>query len=125
MRKMTNGWRIAYWLLLVGWVVGAALNMAKVRGGFLTNYLADLTFPPWFYITLRNKATKQPTVVKPARWFGETPLRAAVSIFLVGLVTEVSSYFWPRGAFGGTFDPLDIAAYGIGLLVCYWYDTRK
>lgn len=40
------GWKAAYWVLFVCWVVGAALFMARVRGGLLTDYLGDLTFPP-------------------------------------------------------------------------------
>jgi hypothetical protein len=56
------------------------------------------------------------------RWFGRTAERAAVSIFLVGVVTEVSQLYWPRGLFGGRFDPWDIVAYGSGLLLVYLLD---
>ena len=55
--RSSSGWKIAYWVLLVCWVMGAALNMARVHGGFLTNYLADLTFPP---ISISPSAAKQP-----------------------------------------------------------------
>lgn len=99
--------------------------MAKVHGGFLTNYLADLAFPPWFYIALRGKANERPTIIRAARWFGVTPERAAISIFLVGAITETSSYFWPRGPFGGTFDPWDTAAYAVGLIICCAIDKWK
>ena len=122
--KIVNGWKIAFWILLICWVVGAALSMAKVRGGFLTSYLADLTFPPYFYIALRGKGFNRPLVIKPIRRFGQTPLRAALSIFAVGAVAEISSYFWPHGPFGGTFDPLDIVAYAVGLIACYLFDQR-
>lgn len=98
--------------------------MARVSGGFLTNYLADLSFPPFFYIVLRGKVADRPMVIRPVRWFGKTPLRAAVSIFLVGAITEVSSYFWPLGPFGGTFDRWDIAAYAFGLAICYLVEKR-
>lgn len=123
-KKSGNGWKIAYWALLICWVVGAVLSMAKVRGGFLTSYLADLTFPPYFYIALRGKGFDRPLVIKPVRWFGQTALRTALSIFTVGAVTEISSNFWPHGPFGGTFDPLDIVAYAVGLIVCYYFDRR-
>ena len=123
--SVITGWRIAYLILFVGWIVGAALNMAKVHGGFLTNYLADLTFPPWFYMALRGLGTDRKNIIRPVRWFGETPMRAAVSIFLVGVLSEVSSFFWPRGIFAGTFDPLDIAAYAVGLFVCFVLEIRS
>lgn len=118
-RNNKTSWKIAYYVLLIGWIVGAAMNMMRMHGGFVTNYLADLTFPPWFYITLRGKVTDRQKVIRAARWFGETPLRAAVSIFLVGAITEISSYHFPRGPFGGTFDPWDIVAYALGLTICY------
>lgn len=119
------GWNAAFWVLLVCWTVGAALTMANVRGGFLTSYLADLTFPPFFYIVLRGKLSERPMVVRPAQWFGRTPSRAAVSIFLVGASAELSSLFWPRGPFGGTFDPWDIAAYAFGLAICVAAELRQ
>lgn len=123
-RRDANGWKIAYWALFVCWVTGAALFMARVNGGFLTNYLADLTFPPYFYIALRGKLTGRPMVISVIRGFGKTPLRAALSIFLFGAITEVSSYFWPLGPFGGTFDRWDIAAYAFGLGICYLVEKR-
>lgn len=124
-KRTAVGWKVAHWVLLVCWVVGAALNMARVHGGFLTNYLADLTFPPYFYIALRGKLTGRPMVMKAVRWFGRTPLRTVVSIFLVGAVMEVVSYFYPHGPFGGTFDPWDIAAYAVGLAICYVVEKRE
>ena len=54
MENAKRYWTIAYWTLLIGWVVGAVLNMAHVHGGFFTNYLADVAFPPWFYIFIRG-----------------------------------------------------------------------
>ncbi|GEM_PF-1384361 len=123
--KTATGWKIAYWVLLVCWIVGAALNMARVHGGFLTDYLADLTFPPFFYIMLRGKITDRPMVIRAFHWFGRTPLRAASSIFLVGTAAEVNSYFRPHGPFGGTYDPWDIAAYVLGLGFCYLIERRE
>lgn len=122
--RNTDGWKIAYWALFVCWVAGAGLFMARVHGGFLTNYLADLTFPPYFYIALRGKVMGRPRVIRVIRGFGKTPLRAALSIFLVGVIAEVNSYYWPLGPFGGTFDQWDIAAYALGLGICYLVDKR-
>jgi hypothetical protein len=113
-------WKIAYWVLLAGWIVGAALHMMKFRGYFLTNYLSDLVFPPWFYISIRklNPAADN-RHFRITNWFARSPERAAASIFLVGAITEISSKFWPKGIFGGTFDPVDILCYFIGLMSCY------
>ena len=90
-----------------------------ISGGFFTSYAADLTNPPWIYIRFRRGA-----VIPAARWFGRSPERAAFGIFAVGVATELSQIYWPRGFFGGTFDPFDIAAYAVGLIVCYVVDAR-
>jgi hypothetical protein len=120
-------WRLAYWLLLIGWVAGALLNMMRVHGGFLTNYLADATFPAWFYIDIRglwNSENKIPRLALVGPWFGQLPGRAAISIFLVGAITEGKTFFWPAPPLGGTFDPWDIFSYGFGLIVCYYFDRK-
>src|SRR5262245_30239473 len=108
-------WRFAYWTLFASWVIGAALSIKRVHAGFLTNYLADLAFPPWYYIVMRGLASRK--VPSLLRWFGHSPERAAVSIFVVGLASELSQ----RAAIviTGTYDPWDIAAYAAGLCVCY------
>jgi len=121
----TVGWGIAWWILLGGWVLGGGLTMARVRGGFLTSYLADLTNPPWLYIVFRELAGPKARVVRPLRWLGATPERAAASIFLVGTVAELKTFWWPAGPFAGTFDPLDIAAYGVGLAICWAVERRQ
>jgi hypothetical protein len=113
------GWIVAYWTLFAGWILGVGLTMAHVRVEFLTSYLADLLFPPWFYIVLRRLTPQKRRLSIMIRWFGQSPERAVVSIFLVGVTSELSSRYWPRGAFPGTYDPLDIVAYAAGLGVCY------
>ena len=126
MRK--RSWTIAYWILLIGWLTGAALFMARVKGGFLTNYLSDLTFPAWCYIYFRGLSTtdnRQPQLLIFKDWFGVSPQRALISILLVGIISEVMTFYWPRGIISGTFDYIDILAYSIGLLFCYYFDTRK
>jgi hypothetical protein len=115
---MNTGWRYAYWILLACWIVGAALTMSRVRAGLLSSYLSDITFPPWFYILLRERVPGK-GVTTWIRWIGSTPGRAASAIFLVGLVSEMGQlYGFPTG----TYDPWDIAAYAVGLLVCYGID---
>jgi hypothetical protein len=54
-----------------------------------------------------------------------SPLRALVSILLVGAISEVKTFYWPSGIITGTFDYLDIVAYATGLLLCFYFDTRK
>lgn len=100
--------------------------MAHVRGGFLTNYLADLTGPAFLYIVLRglwtNREVKRLAIFI---WLGATPERSGIFLFLASTLTEVSSYYWPHGPFPGTFDTLDILAYGLGILACYIVDRRN
>jgi hypothetical protein len=93
--------------------LGKALHL---RGGLFNSYAADLTFPAWFYIQLRRRPWR---MLRPVRWFNRPRELAAGSIFAVGLFSEVSQFYWPKGIFRGTFDPFDIAAYGVSLLVCY------
>jgi hypothetical protein len=121
----TKFWKFAFWILLPGWITGAVLFMARFHGGFLTDYLADLTFPPWFYIYVRGLPTdknKIPRLLIFGKWFGASPERASVSIFLVGLVSELMTRYWPKGPITGTYDVIDILFYAAGLLLCYYLD---
>lgn len=126
MRK--NYWTIFYWALLVSWLTGAALFMARVKGGFLTNYLSDLTFPAWFYIYIRGLATtdrRLPQIPFFKDWIGENPKRSLLAILFIGIVSEAKTFYWPTGVISGTFDFLDIVAYALGLFICYYFDTRQ
>ena len=124
-------WTIAYWTLFICWVFSAGLGMIHFHGGFLTNYLADLTFPPWFYIFIRGKTINKeviPRLLLVGTWFGRSPERASISIFVIGVVTELKTFYWPNGPISGTYDAVDILSYGIGLAACYLFDkliTRK
>lgn len=120
-------WRFAEWALFVVWVAGALMTMypqlRRALGldpGFFTSYGADLTQPPFMYIVMRRGK-----VIRWARWFGRSPERAAFSIFAVGVATELSQIYWPDGFFRGTFDPLDIVAYAIGLIICCVIDRYQ
>jgi hypothetical protein len=42
-----------------------------------------------------------------------------MALFIASTLTEWTQLYWPRGIFRGTFDPLDIAAFGVGLGACY------
>jgi hypothetical protein len=121
-------WKILFWMSLISWITGATLFMARVNGGFLTNYLSDLAFPPWFYIYIRGLSTNDKQLPKLAffnNWFGISPERAALSILFIGVVTEVKTLYWPVGIIPGTFDLADIYSYCLGLLLCYYLDKRQ
>lgn len=126
--RKVGSWIIAFWILLVAWVLGAGLNMARFNGGFLTNYLADVAFPTWFYIYIRGlhrSDGKLANLVGVGNWFGQTSERALLSIFVVGLVTELKTQYWPTGPITGTFDVWDLAAYASILLICYGADRYQ
>lgn len=124
-RAAGRGWRLAYWLLLAMFVLTAALNLLEVRGGFLTNHAADLLLPPWLFIVLRGLAGTRPSRFGFLRWLGSTPELAAGALFIASAATELSQRAWPHGWFAGTFDPLDIVAFAVGLLICYGFDKRR
>lgn len=114
-------WQAAYWGLFFAFLVAAALNMAHVRAGFATSYLADLVVPAWLYIVLRggHEPRRRPRLY---RMLGATPEFSAVVLFVGSTLTEFTQMSWPTGLFAGTYDPLDIAAYGVGVGVCYALD---
>ncbi|MFN7937754.1 MAG: hypothetical protein U0R19_30780 [Bryobacteraceae bacterium] len=107
-------WNFAKWITFIVWVVAGAANMAKIRGGFLTNYCADLFQPAWVYIVVREAR----------RWHGRTPETAAILVLGGAVLTECSQYFWPHGLFRGRFDPMDILAYAVGVGTCYGVEKK-
>ena len=114
-----TAWRLAYWLLLAVFLSAAALDMAHIRAGFLTNYAADLAIPAWLYIASRGLADTRHSQTLISRSIGSSPTVAALTIFLASALTELSQIPWPHGLFKGTFDPWDLCAYGFGVSVCY------
>ena len=124
-KKSRRGWEIAARVLLVGWITTAALSMWRLRGGFVTNYGNDLLFPPYCYIFFRGLSPWKLKEKLLLRRFGRSPGFAAVSIFLVGLGSEMVQGLWPQKFITGTFDPWDIAAYALGLGVCYVIDSSQ
>jgi len=116
-----NGWRIAYWALLAIWILDAVLVMRRIRGGLFTSYAADVTLPAFLYIIVRG-LHGPPRRHWTSRLFGSSPELAACVIFGGSVLTEVSQYYWPKGFFAGRFDPNDIAAYLVGVGVCYGFD---
>jgi hypothetical protein len=118
-------WRVAYWLLLLIFIGTAILNMLRVKAGFFTSHAADLFLPPWMYVVLRHFPGRRFATNPITQWLGRSPELAAGSLFIASVFTELSQLYWPRGIFAGTFDPIDIVAYGSGLLVCYLVDKRQ
>ncbi len=117
--KLT-GWKITLWGLEAAFVVAAALHFLHWRAGFLTSHLADLTVPATLYILSRELVPGLVFYPRPlGRFIGRTPERAAILLFGASTVTELSQMWWPRGLFRGTYDPLDIVAFGAGLALCY------
>lgn len=112
-------WRVAYYLLFFAFVATAALNMLRVRGGFLTNHAADLVVPAWLYIAIRGLHEPRGRETLIQRKIGRTPESAALSLFTASTLTEISQFYWPHGVFPGRFDPLDVLAYACGLAACY------
>lgn len=112
-------WRVAYYVLLAVFILTAALNMMKMRGGFFTNHAADIVVPAWLYIVARglNERVREPMLLH--RTIGRTPALAAISLFAASAITEFSQYFWPHGMFSGRFDPLDVLSYAVGVGACY------
>ena len=118
---MRRSWRLGFWLLFVIWIGCGVLVMRGLRAGFLTNYGADLAQPAWLYISVRSLDNPRRRGLL-RHTIGTSPLVAALTLFVASTLTEISQYFWPHGLFRGTFDPLDIVAYGLGLSVCYFCD---
>jgi hypothetical protein len=114
---LTN-WRITYYALVVVFLLTAALNMLHVRAGFLTSYAADIVVPAWLYLASRGLPFRDKRTALQ-RTVGRTPESAALILFIASSATEVSQMFWPDGLFRGRFDPMDIAAYALGLAACY------
>src|SRR3990172_6769965 len=99
----STAWKTSYRLLTIAWVLGAVLAFKQQEDGLVSSYLADVTNPPWLYIFLRGLAFRTDKFPRFLKWFGETPTRTAVSIFLVGIAYEFGQLLWPRSIFAGTF----------------------
>ncbi len=117
-------WRVARHVLFAIWVLAAAITMypsigevLRLSGTLFTSYAADLAFPPWFYIVCRHHPPNPLT-----RWLGRAPVLLAAGILVVGALSEFVQLHQPR-LISGTFDPLDIAAYAVGLALCLIFDT--
>ena len=103
-------WQIAHHLLFIAFLGTAALNMLRVRGGFLTNHAADLVVPACLYVACRGLHSPRGWETLVQRTIGRTPEIAALRLFTASTLTEVSQRYWPHGIFAGRFDPLGAGA---------------
>ncbi|MBK6779168.1 MAG: hypothetical protein IPI38_01440 [Gemmatimonadetes bacterium] len=116
-------WQGLTWAAFAIFLLTAGLNMGGIHAGFATNYLADLVVPAYLYLVIRSPLPPN-CQTWLARRVGATPERAAVLLFLGSLATEVSQKYWPAGLFRGRFDPLDIVAFAVGLMLVYALDKK-
>lgn len=114
---VSAGWSLAWYALTAAFLLSAALNLLHVRGGFLTDHLADLAVPAWLYVHARGLSPAAPPRLL-ARQVGATPWQAAALLLAASAATELSQAVWPHGIFAGTFDPLDLVAFAAGLAAC-------
>lgn len=135
---MRRAWQYAYWALTLLFVLTAALNRGRVRGGFLTSHLADLVVPAWLYVVFRHPPSgrraaardgvrledRAPPDARPGwrRWVAATPGRTALTLLVGSTATELAQRAAPRGIFAGTFDPWDLVAFAVSLGTCYVID---
>jgi hypothetical protein len=91
------------------------LQMFHVRGGFITSYGADVFGTAWLYAMFRQGTT----VLQRGRVFA--PEAAAGLVFLGCAASE---YGQRLHLVPGTFDPCDLLAFGVTVLVCCGIDRR-
>jgi len=91
-------------------LVCAALEMARIHGGIVTSYGADLFGTAWIYTALRLRARR----TLPWRWLASSSIVAVVT-----MVGGIASEFAQRAnLLAGTYDPLDIVTFALALLAC-------
>jgi hypothetical protein len=90
-----------------------ALQMFRVRGGFVTNYGADLLGTAWLYALFRQGRT----VFQRGKTFG--PEMTALLVFAGCAASEFAQRV---GALPGRYDPFDLAAYAAATIACYVLD---
>src|SRR5262249_34101508 len=102
-------------LLWALFVLIGVLQMKGVRAGFLTGYGADVVAPALLYVVTREgKSLLRFMALRPGR-----TVRVAAGVFALSVAWEIcQKLHW----IPGVFDPLDIGAYGVGVLVPFAID---
>jgi len=115
-------------LAYAGWTIFAIvglLQMNKVRGGFLTNYGADIIAPIRLYYSSRVNKSLLSKLFRN----GLNEKQTFVLIFFLCTAWEVMQSSDLSGTVlfitKGYFDILDIIAYFFTLLVCLYFDITR
>jgi hypothetical protein len=93
--------------VLLSLAVGA-LQMARVHGGWLTDYGADVFGTAWLYALARQGRTFLRRATMP-------PWQAAALVFACCAASEFAQR---AGVLSGVFDPRDLAAYAATVTAC-------
>lgn len=101
-----------YGTLATSLAVGA-LQMYRVRGGWLTSYGADVFGTAWLYAIFRQGRT----VVQKRR-----PATAGTVAALVWTGCAASEFAQRAHWVPGVFDPYDLLSYTVTVLACYAID---
>ena len=103
-------------------VTVGALQMCKVRGGFITNYGADIIAPIMVYYGIRTNKTILSRFLRK----GTNPIQTLVIVWTFCIVWEICQKFDLSGTVlvitRGTFDIWDIVVYSATLVICYYFD---
>jgi hypothetical protein len=105
-------WLNIYFVAVFGGIGG--LQMYRVNAGLLTNYGADLFAPPYLYAMLRDGRLRLGSFTAFSVVLGGCCLWEWMQRF------DLSGT--PFAITRGSFDPLDLVAYFVGLLAIYLAD---
>lgn len=103
------------WLILI---LIAIMQELKIRGGFITNYGADIIAPIMLYYWTRTNRGLFAKLSKN----GLNEIQTAILIWVLCLAWEIRQKFDLNT---GVFDILDILTYSLTLLSCYYYDITR
>jgi hypothetical protein len=107
--------RVFYVTAMTAALCIGALQMFHIRGGFVTNYGADLVGTAWLYAMFRQGRT----LIRPG--YIMAPGTTAAFVFVACAASEFAQRLQ---LIPGIFDPLDLLAYAASVLACYGLDRR-
>jgi hypothetical protein len=109
------------YLAYLGWLIFATvglLQMFRVKGGFITNYGADIIAPAMLYYSIRINKTILNRIFKK----GLNEIHTFILLWILCVGWETLQRFDLSGTIfffaKGTFDYFDILAYTLTLLAC-------
>lgn len=108
-------------LSVLGWLIFitiALLQIFKVRGGFITNYGADIIAPVMlYYWTRTNRGLFSKLSEK-----GLNEKQTLILLWALCILWETRQYF---DLSTGTIDAWDILTYSLTLFICYYLDVTR